>query len=203
MLLEGTEGNDDKSLRCSPEHVSLVTGANFFRWLLRSVAVHGCANLGGLTVELVEDLAGLVVQALLRGVEADLLDGITDDRLVVDGGVRGDLTEDHHETSACACLTGDAGFGVLREASVDDGVGYLVKQADIQLDTLLTYARPSQRALPHLVRELVRVSLIDGLGSEKKLALGVDRHCGKGVVLGAGVNVLVVWWTESRVQAGT
>jgi hypothetical protein len=41
-----------------------------------------------------ENVTGLVVEALVRVVVTDLLDGISDNRLVIDRTLEGDLTED-------------------------------------------------------------------------------------------------------------
>mmetsp|Transcript_14467 Transcript_14467/g.51425 ORF Transcript_14467/g.51425 Transcript_14467/m.51425 type:complete len:328 (-) Transcript_14467:270-1253(-) len=130
-------------VRSVTEHVALVAGANLLgRGLALLAAVaDGVADLDRLLVEAVHDEAGLVVEALFRGVEADALDGLADDGLVVEDGVRGNLAEDHDEARARAALAGDARRRVLREARVDDGVG-------------------------DLVRELVRVALVDRLGRE-------------------------------------
>ena len=58
---------------------------------------HGVGDLLGLAVELVQHLAGLEIQALVRVVKADLLDRPPHHRLVVDLGAGCDLAKDHHE----------------------------------------------------------------------------------------------------------
>jgi hypothetical protein len=128
------------------EHVALVTGADLLGLGVR--LGDGLADLHGLAVEAVEHLARLVVEALLDGVEADLLDRIAHDLLVVDLGVGGDLAEHHHEAGARARLARDTRLGVLGEAGVHDRIG-------------------------HLVRELVGVALVHGLRGEQELALGM------------------------------
>ena len=120
----------------------------------------GGASSAGLRVGIKAHLAGLVVEALLLRVEANLLDGGAHNGLVVNDGVGGDLTEHHHETSAGARLACNAGLGVLGEARIDDGVGDLVGQ-------------------------LVGVTLVDGLRGEEELAFGVEGHFDElGVVCG-------------------
>jgi len=57
--------------------------------------VDTAGNIGRLLLDGDEDVAGLVVKALVRRVVANLLDGVTDDTLVVDLASGGDLTEDH------------------------------------------------------------------------------------------------------------
>jgi hypothetical protein len=133
------------------EHVALVTGADVLG--LSGALANSLADLDRLAVELVEHLARLVVEALLHGVETNLLDGIAHDLLVVDLGVGGDLAEHHHEARAGARLAGDARLGVLREAGVHDRIR-------------------------DLVRELVGVALVYGLRGEQELALRMlAGHC--------------------------
>ena len=59
----------------------------------RSV-VKTLGDIGGLLLNGNKDVTGLVVETLVRVVVADLLDGVSDDGLVVDLGVGRDLTED-------------------------------------------------------------------------------------------------------------
>ena len=58
----------------SPEHVTLVTGTNLL-WSL-TLGVHGIGDLSALGVQPVDHFASLVVEALLWGVETDVLDGV-------------------------------------------------------------------------------------------------------------------------------
>ncbi|KAI3487290.1 hypothetical protein L1887_48875 [Cichorium endivia] len=96
------------------EHDTLVTGAV----LLERAVVETLGNVGRLLLDGDEHVAGLVVEALLGRVVADLLDGVTDDLLVVDLGLGRDLTEDHDHTGLGGGLTGDLGVRVLLEAGV-------------------------------------------------------------------------------------
>ena len=130
-------------------------------------------------------LAGLVVEALLRGVEADLLDGLANDGLVVDLGVGGDLTEHHDEVGAGAGLAGDVRVRVLGEAGIDDSVGDLRAKSTHPTASANGSAgvrsrspvRPERRSRgAHLVGQLVRVALVDGLGREEKLGFRVKGH---------------------------
>ena len=52
------------------------------------------SDVGRLLLNGNEDVAGLVVEALVGRVVPDLLDGVTDDGLEVDVGTGGDFTED-------------------------------------------------------------------------------------------------------------
>ena len=56
--------------------------------------VETLGDIGGLLLDGNEDVAGLVVETLVRVVVTDLLDGVSDDGLVVDLSLGGDLTED-------------------------------------------------------------------------------------------------------------
>ena len=51
-------------------------------------------DLSGLLLNSDKDVTGLVVETLVRVVVTDLLDGVSDNRLVVDGTGEGDLSED-------------------------------------------------------------------------------------------------------------
>ena len=73
-----------------------------------------------------EDVACLVVEALLGGVVTDVLDGTTNDLLVVEVGLGGNLTEDHDHTGLGCGLASDLGEGVLLEAGIEDGVRDLI-----------------------------------------------------------------------------
>lgn len=90
-------------------HDTLVTGTV----VLESTVVETLGNVGRLLLNGNEDVAGLVVEALVGVVVTDLLDGLTDNLLVVDAGVGGDLAEDHDHTGLGSGLTSDLGVGVL------------------------------------------------------------------------------------------
>ena len=89
-----------------------------------------------------------------------MFNGVTDDLLVVDGGFGGNFTKDHDHAGFGAGFTGNFGVWVLRQASVENGVG----------DT---------------VTEFIGVAFIDGFGGEEKgIGFGF-RHVG-GVLCGSG-----------------
>lgn len=73
------------------EHDTLVTSTV----VLEIAVVKTLGDIGRLLLDGDEHVAGVVVKALLRGIVADVLDGVTDDLLVVNGGLGGDLAEDH------------------------------------------------------------------------------------------------------------
>jgi hypothetical protein len=76
------------------EHDTLVTGTV----VLEVSVVETLGNVGGLLLDGDEDVASLVVEALLGSVVSDVLDSLADDSLVVDLSLGGDLTEDHDHT---------------------------------------------------------------------------------------------------------
>ena len=126
------------------EHDTLVSGTNV---LLVLANVHALGDVGRLLLDGNKDGAGLVVETLLGGVVADVLDGAAHDGLVVNGGLGGDLAENHDHAGLGAGLAGDLGVGVLLEAGIKDGVGDLVAQ-------------------------LVGVALVHGLGREQEVPGG-------------------------------
>jgi hypothetical protein len=77
------------------EHDTLVTGTELLQSL---IVVETLSNVGGLLLNGNKDVAGLVVETLGRVIITDVLDGITDDLLVVQPGIGGDFTKDHYHT---------------------------------------------------------------------------------------------------------
>jgi hypothetical protein len=118
------------------EHDTLVTSTELLKSLL---VVKTLGDIGRLLLNGNENVAGLVVEALSGVIVTDVLDGTTDDLLVVKLGLGGDLTEDHDHTGLGSGLTSDLGEGVIGQAGIEDGIG-------------------------DLISDLVRVSLTDGLG---------------------------------------
>ncbi|BAS71861.1 Os01g0323775, partial [Oryza sativa Japonica Group] len=124
------------------EHVALVAGADLLG-ALGEVAVHPLRDVGRLLLDVDEHLAAVGVEADVVGHEADAAAGVADDLLVVDGGLGGDLAEHHHHVGLGARLARHLAVGVLGEARVEHRVR-------------------------HLVAQLVRVTLVHGLGGEEE-----------------------------------
>jgi hypothetical protein len=105
------------------EHDTLVTGTELLESLL---VVQTLGDVGRLLLNGNEDVAGLVVEALVGAVVANVLDRIADNFLVVEVCLGGDLAEDHDHTGLGGRLTGDLGERVLPEAGIEDGVRDLI-----------------------------------------------------------------------------
>lgn len=122
------------------EHETLVTGTEVLKSLFE---VKTLSDIGGLLLNGNEDVAGVVVEALGRGVVADILDGVTNDGLVVKVGLGGDLAEDHDHASLGGRLASNLGEGVLSQAGIEDSVR-------------------------DLIADLVGVTLTDGFGLKER-----------------------------------
>jgi hypothetical protein len=93
--------------------------------------VEALGNIGRLLLNGDKDVAGLVVEALIRAVVANVLDGAADDLLVVDVCLGGDFSEDHNHASLGGSLAGNLGEGVLLEAGIENGVRDLIAAEDV------------------------------------------------------------------------
>jgi len=143
---EESEGEELRGLVSGiAEHDTLVTGTKLLKSLL---VVETLGDIRGLLLNGDEQVAGLVVKALGGVIVTDVLDGVTDNLLVVELGLGGDLTEDHDHTGLGGSLASNLGEGVLPEAGIEDSVG-------------------------NLISDLVGVALTDGLRSEEERALVV------------------------------
>jgi hypothetical protein len=181
------------------EHDTLVTGTKLLESLL---VVKTLSNIGALLLNGNEDIAGLVVETLLRGVVANVLDGVTDNLLVVNLCLGGDLAEDHDHAGLGGSLASDLGERVLLEAGIEDGVGDLV--SDLVGVTLANGlggetagSRVSRRV--HIHVQMVEKGRSDGRRSDggvnvqESVALAggavlVDHFCGCVVVCVRGVE---------------
>ena len=86
------------------EHDALVTGAELLQSL---IVVKTLGDISGLLLNGNQDIAGLVVKTLGGVVVANVLDGATDDLLVVQPGLGGDFTKDHDHTRLGSSLASD------------------------------------------------------------------------------------------------
>lgn len=140
VQLVGEEESEGEELGCLvsgiAEHDTLVTSTELLESLL---VVKALSDIGRLLLNGDEQVTGLVVKTLGRVIIADVLDGVTDNLLVVKLGLSGDLTKDHDHTGLGGSLASNLGEGVLPKASIEDSVG-------------------------NLISDLVGVTLTDGLG---------------------------------------
>ena len=118
------------------EHDTLVTSTELLKSLL---VVKTLSDIGRLLLNGDEQVAGLVVETLGGVIVTDVLDSLTDNLLVVELGLGGNLTEDHDHTGLGGSLASDLGEGVLSQAGIEDSIG-------------------------DLISDLVGVTLTDGLG---------------------------------------
>ena len=96
VRVQDSEGQELRGLVSGiTEHDTLITGTELLKSLL---VVKTLSNVGGLLLNGNQDVASLVVEALLGGIVADVLDSATNDLLVVQVGLGGNLTEDHNHT---------------------------------------------------------------------------------------------------------
>lgn len=169
-------------IRGIPKHDTLITSTV----VLEVTMVQALSNVGGLLLDGNEDVAGFVVETLGRVVVADLLDGFTDDLLVVELGLGGDFTEHHDHTGLGGGLAGNLGPGILGQAGIE------LKSLSIftkTLSTLATLTIASETWSQILsgggdetmivarrgVDQLTRMTLTNRLGGEQKVAWGQSR----------------------------
>ena len=123
------------------EHQALVAGA--LLEVQAAAFIDALRDVRRLLVVGHEHGATAVVDAVVGVVVADLLDGLTGNGLEIHHRLGGDLTGHHHQAGVAQRLGGDARELVLRENRVEDGIR-------------------------NLVRDLVRMTLGNRLGGEKK-----------------------------------
>ena len=138
-------------IRGVAKHVTLVTRTDVFIGL-GAHTVHTLTNVRGLVVQLDEHAALVTVQAGFIRDETDVAAHLAHDGFVVNLGLGRDFTENHHHVGLRRGLARNLGIRILREARIQDAVG-------------------------DLIRELIRVTLVHGFGSEKKSHIYVCGVC--------------------------
>lgn len=83
-------------------------------------------DIWGLLLNGDQDVAGLVVETLFRVIVTNVFDSVSDDLLVVEAGLGGDLAKYHDHTGLGGSLASNLGERVLSEACIEDGVGDLI-----------------------------------------------------------------------------
>jgi hypothetical protein len=88
------------------EHDTLVTSTELLKSLL---VVETLSDIGGLLLNGNENVASLVVESLGRVIVSNVLDGVTDDLLVIEMCLGSDLAKDHNHTGLGCCLASNLG----------------------------------------------------------------------------------------------
>src|SRR6185369_15927083 len=88
--------------------------------------IHALRDVRRLLVVSDQHGATLVVDAVFGVVVADTLDGFARNLNIIHVRVRGDLAGEHHQTGVAQGFSGDAGFGILGQDGVQDGIGNLI-----------------------------------------------------------------------------
>lgn len=102
-------------VRCIAEHDTLVTGTD----VLERAVVKSLGDIRRLLLDRDKNVTGLVVESLRGVVIPDLLDGFTDNLLVVDLPLRGNFTEDHDHAGFGGSLASDLREGVLCQTGIE------------------------------------------------------------------------------------
>lgn len=153
------------------EHDTLVASTEILEALL---VVETLSNVGALLFNGNENVASLVVKALGGIIVSNVLDGVTDDLLVVQASLGGDFAKDHDHTGLGGRLAGDLGGRVVLQAGIEDGIG-------------------------NLIGNLVRVTLADRFGGKEESALAAAQS-EVSKVASTAIALQCPWtlWSEER-----
>mmetsp|Transcript_17406 Transcript_17406/g.25745 ORF Transcript_17406/g.25745 Transcript_17406/m.25745 type:complete len:244 (-) Transcript_17406:96-827(-) len=144
----GSEGRG-KIVRQRHERFRLVRGVSKHDTLISSTnvfharSINRLGNIRRLFLDSDNNIASLVVKALSGIIVSNVLDGIANDLFVVDRGGSCDFSKNHNHARLAACFACNTRRRVSSDASIEDGVR-------------------------DLIAELIRMSLVNGLGSEQK-----------------------------------
>ena len=97
------------------EHDTLITSTV----VLKGPMVQALSNIGGLLLDGYKDVTSLVVETFGGIIISDLLDGLSDNLLVVKLGLGGDFAEHHDHASFRGGLASNLGRRVLHEAGIE------------------------------------------------------------------------------------
>lgn len=97
------------------EHDTLVTSTE----VLERTVVQPLSNIRRLLLNGHKNVASLVVEALRRVIIANLLDGLTNDFLVVNEGLGRNFSENHDHAGLRGGLASNLGEGILSQASIE------------------------------------------------------------------------------------
>jgi len=130
------------------EHVALITSTDVLVHL--TVLNDALGDISALLSDGDEHGAALVVEALVTVIITDLLDGPTDELIIINDSIGSDLTKNHDHTSLGSSLTSDTRVGILSKASI-------------------------KHSIRHLIAELVGVTLRNTLTGEKDAVSITDK----------------------------
>eukprot|EP00732_Lithocolla_globosa_P002642 Lithocolla_globosa_v1_NODE_1799_length_2327_cov_31.830620.p2 type:complete len:163 gc:universal NODE_1799_length_2327_cov_31.830620:1576-2064(+) len=105
------------------EHNTLVTSANVLKL---AVHVHTSSNIRRLLLDGDQDIASLVVKALVGVVVTNAFNGVTNDFLVVNDVVGSNFSQNHNHTGLGGRFASNLGKLVVLEAVIKDSVRHLV-----------------------------------------------------------------------------
>jgi hypothetical protein len=90
------------------------------------LVVQTLGDIGGLFLNSNQNVASLVVETLRGVIVSNILDGTSDDLLVVETGLGCDFTEDHNHPGFRSGLASYLGERVLGQAGIENGIGDLI-----------------------------------------------------------------------------
>ncbi|KAH3664771.1 hypothetical protein OGATHE_003586 [Ogataea polymorpha] len=105
------------------EHDTLVTGSKLLQGL---VIVQTLSNVWRLLLDSDQNITCLIIETFVGVIISNVLNGISDDLLVVQVGLGGDLTKHHDHTGLRGSFTGNLGKRVCGQAGVQNGIRNLI-----------------------------------------------------------------------------
>jgi hypothetical protein len=105
------------------KHDTLVTSTELLK---RFLIVETLSDIGGLLLNGNENVAGLVVKTLGGVIITNVLDGVSDDLLVIKVCLCGDFAEHHDHAGLCCRLASNLGERVNSQAGIENGIRDLI-----------------------------------------------------------------------------
>ena len=109
---------------CETEHHALIARALFMGEAC--ISINALSDVGRLLVDFDDDFRVVGVEAEIVVVVSNIAGHFTGDFLEIDVGLGGDFAGKDDEIGCCKRFAGDARFRILREQSVENGIGNLV-----------------------------------------------------------------------------
>lgn len=105
-----------QSTRRAPISIYLIPSAEIFK---SSLDVDTICDFRGLLLDSDEDITCLVIESLVAAIISDLLNGLTDNLLIVQRGLGRDFTENHNHTRLGRSFTRNLGKGIFCETGIE------------------------------------------------------------------------------------